>query len=368
MYGELAENENFIDRIEDRHQLKTFLRNGVNVTIISPRRWGKSSLVKASMKELLQEDSNVRVCFIDAFRLNSEREFYNTFASAVVNCVAGTMDKCLEAIKGYLDSFNVTFRMKGAIFELDLNLNKNTAAQSFEDILSLPQKIAEQRGLQIIVCIDEFQKLAELPEWNQMEGLMRSVWQHQHDVNYCLYGSKRHMMMNIFSNSNKPFYRFGQTLYLKKIDEKYWVEYIVDTFKSTGKIISSDYATKICRTMDNHSWYVQQFSFFVWAATDTEVTEEIFQRQLQAVVDTNAPMFESEVDSLAPSQIAMLRALAEDEQHLNANDVVARYNLGGPQTITRNKKVLIEKDIIEKQDNKLVFVDPLFRYWFTRMM
>ena len=84
IYGELAEDENFIDRIEDRKQLKTFLGNGVNVTLISPRRWGKSSLVKATMKEMQAENSNMVVCFIDAFRLNSEKDFYNAFASAVV--------------------------------------------------------------------------------------------------------------------------------------------------------------------------------------------------------------------------------------------------------------------------------------------
>lgn len=83
IYGELAENENFIDRFEDRKQLKTFLCNGVNVTIISPRRWGKSSLVKATMKEIEAEHSDTVACFIDAFRLNSETEFYNAFASAV---------------------------------------------------------------------------------------------------------------------------------------------------------------------------------------------------------------------------------------------------------------------------------------------
>lgn len=367
VYGELAENENFVDRVEDRKQLKTFLTNGINVTLISPRRWGKSSLVKATMKELQEEDSKTVASFIDAFRLNSEKDFYNAFATAVVNSVATTLDKGLDIIKNYLKNFNANFKLKGHFFEIELGLKQKESPVSVEELLNLPQKIAVQRGIHIIVCIDEFQKLADLPEWDRMEGMLRSVWQNQPDVTYCLYGSKRHMIMDIFNNSNKPFYRFGQILYLNKIATEYWVEYIIKTFRDTGKEISSELATKICTIMDNHSWYVQQLSFFVWADTDEKVTEESLQRQLQAVMDTNMPVFESETDSLAPSQIAMLRAVVAGEEHLNANETVAKYNLGGAQTITRNKNVLVNRDILEKQNGKLVFVDPLYKLWFEKV-
>ena len=366
VYGELAENENFIDRFEDRKKLKTFLSNGVNVTLISPRRWGKSSLVKATMKELQSESQNTVACFIDAFRINNETEFYNALATAVVNAITSNFDKGLDIVKKYLQTFNASIRVKGKIFEIELNLKHNEPSKSIEELLNIPQILAEQKGIHIIICIDEFQKLADLPEWNRMEGILRSVWQHQQDVTYCLYGSKRHMLMDIFNNSNKPFYRFGQVLYLDKIATTYWVKYIVDTFKETGKEISEELATYICTKMENHSWYVQQLSFFVWADTDNVATKDIIDRQIQAVIDTNMPVFESETDALAPSQIAMLRAVVAGVEHFNATDIVRKYNLGAPQTITRNKKVLVEKDIIEKQSGKFVFVDPLYRLWFKK--
>lgn len=366
VYGELAEDENFIDRIDDRRQLKTFLCNGINVTLISPRRWGKSSLVKATMKEIMAERSDTVVCFIDAFRLNSETEFYNAFASSVVNSVATTLDKGMELVRNYLKNFSARLKLKGPLIDVEVDLRQKDSAINVEELLNLPQKLAEERGMHFIVCIDEFQKLAEFPEWKSMEGMLRSVWQQQQDVTYCLYGSKRHMLMDIFTNSNKPFYRFGQTLYLNKIESRYWIEYIVNTFRETGKEISEEYAARICSIMENHSWYVQQFSFFVWAATDTVVTEEIMQRQLQSVLDTNMPVFEAETERLAASQVAMLRAVADGEQRLNSADVVSKYHLGGPQSITRNKSVLIRMDILEKQDGKLVFVDPLYKLWFMR--
>ena len=85
-YGTIAQNENFIDRVEERALLKQLLSSGVNVMLISPRRWGKSSLVKNAMDELTREKKNIKVCYIDAFSINSEAEFYRTFASRVMSC------------------------------------------------------------------------------------------------------------------------------------------------------------------------------------------------------------------------------------------------------------------------------------------
>lgn len=102
IYGELAENDHFIDRVEDRKMLKSFLANGISVMLISPRRWGKSSLVRQTMKELQAEDSRVRVCYVDAFSVTSVTEFLNAFASAVIEGTSSTVQKRLEDIKRFI--------------------------------------------------------------------------------------------------------------------------------------------------------------------------------------------------------------------------------------------------------------------------
>ena len=170
--------------------------------------------------------------------------------------------------------------------------------------------------------------------------------------------------MEIFNNSNHPFYRFGQVFFLQKIDKKYWIPYIMSSFSKSGKKISADLSGRICDTVECHSWYVQQLSFFIWSDTTSEVTEEIFHRQIQTLIDTNAPLFEQDLDGMTSTQISMLKAIVCDEQHLNAADVVKRYALGGPQTITRNKRLLAERDIIEEESGGYHFVDPVFRLWF----
>ena len=217
------------------------------------------------------------------------------------------------------------------------------------EILELPEKIAVAKGLRIIVCIDEFQQLANIPQYPDMEGKMRSVWQQQHNVSYCFYGSKRHMMTEIFNDSSKPFYRFGQVIWLKKIEERYWVEFIVNAFERTGKSITTDLAKRICDVTKCHSWYVQQLSFFIWNATDNEVTEEIFGRALQRLIDTNAPMFQNDVEQLTASQKAMLQAVSHGNYQFAAEATKRIYAMGNANTIARNKRILQDKDIIEQR-------------------
>jgi len=367
VYGELATKDNFIDREEDRKRLKTFLRNGINVMLISPRRWGKSSLVKVAMEELRKEDKNVRTCFIDAFKVHCASDFYNAFASAVISGVGNTLEKGIELVKKYIPSLTPSITLQNdPLNAVSLDLKIKPLERSAEDILNLPETLAKAHGYHVVVCIDEFQQLALLPEWKQMEGLMRSVWQQQEDVTYCLYGSKRHMMVDIFNNANNPFYRFGQVFYLKKIAREYWIPYIVKSFAETGKSISEEFANRICDITECHSWYVQQLSFFIWSGTQTAVTEEIFQEQTVLLVDTNAPVFEADVDGLAVSQVNMLIAIAHGESHFSAQDVNQRYSLGAPQTVSRNKQTLIKKDIIEKDGDSYTFVDPIFKFWFKK--
>ena len=367
VYGELAENENFVDRIEDRNQLRTFLQNGISVMLISPRRWGKSSLVRQTMKELQATDKTIRVCYIDAFSVTSVTEFLSTFASAVIEGTSSTIEKRLEDIKRFINVITPSITIKDdTLNSFSFDLKMRPIEQSTQEILRLPETIAKAKNIHIIVCIDEFQQLATLADWKSLEGKMRSEWQLQHNTTYCFYGSKRHMMMDIFGNANNPFYRFGQVLFLQKINKIYWIPYIIEGFAKTGKSISEQFAERICEVVQCHSWYVQQLSFFIWSATNTAVTEDIFREQLQMLIDTNAPMFIRDSESLTPSQIGMLAAISNGETKLNSKAVIERYTLGNQQTITRNKHRLRELDIVELQAERFIFVDAVYELWFRQ--
>lgn len=366
-YGTLVDKENFVNRVEERKQLKELLGSGINVMLISPRRWGKSSLVKVAMDELVQENKDIRVCYIDAFSIKTEAEFYQTFAKEVIATSASTLEKRLEDIKHFLKGISPSITLKSdSTNSMSFDLKFDLADRDIMEVLELPEKIAIAKGVHIIICIDEFQQLAQLSGYKDMEGKMRSVWQKQHSVSYCFYGSKRHMMLDIFNNSSNPFYRFGQVLFLQKIKKEEWIPFIVNSFRKTGKSISEEQADELCEIVKCHSWYLQQLCYFVWSGTSDTVTDETIEVRTQQLIDTNMPMFMNDTENLTSAQTNMLRAVADGEYRFNSQPVVRKYELGSAQTITRNKRMLSERDFIEKEGNRYVFSDPIFELWFKR--
>ena len=369
-FGTLATKENFIDRNEDRAMLKQLLTSHINVMLISPRRWGKSSLVKRSMEELASERKDIKVCFIDAFSIGSEAEFYRTFASKVIECASTKFEKWAEDAKNLLNGVIPQLVIKDQVTDfMAFDIKFKPEEKDKLSILQLPETLAKQKGIRIIVCIDEFQQLSNLAEYKDMEGKMRSVWQQQELTTYCLYGSKRHMMMDIFNNSNNPFYRFGQVVFLDKITKDNWMPFIIEGFRKTNKHISEDYASKICDIVECHSWYLQQLSFFIWNQTEKDVTAEEFSYGVKQLININTPMFQSDINKLTPAQLELLRAIAAGETKFSSAEVNSKYNLGNPNTLAKNKRSLQEQDIIEKtQNNTFHFVDPIFKLWIEKEM
>lgn len=366
-YGTLVDKENFVNRVEERKQLKELLGSGINVMLISPRRWGKSSLVKVAMDELMHEDKQVRVCYIDAFSIKTESEFYRIFAREVIACAASTLEKRLEDVRHFLKTVSPSITLKSTPTDtMSFDLKFELEERDVMEILKLPEKIAIAKSIRLIVCIDEFQQLAQLSGYRDLEGKMRSVWQKQQQVSYCFYGSKRHMMLDIFNNSSNPFYRFGQVLFLQKIRKEEWLPFIVNAFKRTNKEISKEQAEQLCDIVKCHSWYLQQLCYFVWSGTSDKVTDETIEMRTRQLIDTNMPMFMNDTENLTAAQTAMLRAVANGEYRFNSIPVVRKYELGSAQTITRNKRMLTERDFIEKEGELYVFSDPVFELWFKR--
>ena len=369
-FGTLATKENFIDRNEDRAMLKQLLTSHINVMLISPRRWGKSSLVKRSMEELTSEKNDIKVCFIDAFSISSEAEFYRTFASKVIECASSKFEKWAEDAKNLLNGVIPQLVIKDQVTDfMAFDIKFKPEEKDKLTILQLPETLAKKKGIKIIVCIDEFQQLSNLAEYKDMEGKMRSVWQQQEQTTYCLYGSKRHMMMDIFNNSNNPFYRFGQVVFLDKITKNNWMPFIIEGFRKTNKHISEDYASQICDIVECHSWYLQQLSFFIWTKTEKEVTADDFNYGVKQLLNINTPMFQSDSNKLTPAQLELLRAIAAGETKFSSAEVNSKYNLGNPNTLAKNKRSLQEQDIIEKnKNNTFHFVDPIFKLWIKKEM
>ncbi len=367
VFGVRVEGNTFTDRKEETNRLKMNFLYGVNTILISPRRMGKTSLVEKVCS--LVESDTLKIAKIDAFGCRSENDFINAFATAVVRATSSRWEEWMENAKTFLSRFIPKISIgQDPLTDFSIALEYNRANTVTEDILQLPETIAKQKGIKIVICIDEFQQIADFPDSITFQKKLRSVWQLQSNVSYCLYGSKKHMMEKMFQSQSHPFYRFGDLFYLDKISETDWVEYICDRFRMTGKEISRELASEICSVTDRYSSYVQQLAWLVWLRTDKHATKEDVEFGIDRMLDACEPLFIQQTESLSAYQMNFLRALTNGvHTGFTRSEILDTYQLGTAANISRLKKALTEKDLIMMTaPKKLEISDPILALWLKR--
>ena len=340
IYGVAAEQMYFTDRENETKRLLLNFENGLNTIIISPRRWGKTSLVNR-VSELMKDHQQIHIVRMDAFSVRTQEDFYRMFATEIIKQTATRTEEWLENAKRFLSSLVPVVTMSAdPLNPVSLSL-KSVIRDYGEEVLTLPERIAKEKGIHLIICIDEFQQIGELSDSITFQKKLRSVWQHQHSVSYCLYGSKRHLLMNMFGKRSYPFYKFGDMLFLERIPIEYWYAYIQSRFEQAGKHIDAPFVNDIYTYVDGNSSYVQQLSWLVWARTDQEVNEAILKEAKQDLLRQNHALFMEQINSLTSYQLHFIRAImAGKALELNRKEIIEEFELGSSANVATIKKAL----------------------------
>ena len=251
--------------------------------------------------------------------------------------------------------------------DFSLSFEWNPKDDTETDILQLPEMIAQKKNVHLVICLDEFQQIADFTDSEKFQKKLRSVWQHQQNVTYCMFGSKKHLMENIFNDKSKPFYKFGDMMFLKKIPTEEWVPFICSKFQETGKSISPEQAAKICETTENLSSYVQHLAWVVWYKTDKVVTNKDIAAAIDDLLEQNKVFFQREVEQLSELQMNFLRALANGVSNgFSRKDVIKKYRLESSANVQSIRKALLKKDLIDVDGQDITFNDSLFKLWLKR--
>lgn len=366
IFGKPVSDKSFTDRVQESARLKANFEAGINTFVISPRRWGKTSLVKKVIKET--EGREILCVFADVFKTKTPVEFCELLGNAVLKQTSSAFEELVYNARRFLGRMSIGLNLSAEeVNPVQLQFGLNNEVQPLDDLLQLPERIAENKKVKVVVCIDEFQQIAEYDDSISFQKQLRTIWQHQENVAYCLFGSKRHMMEGLFDDDSKPFFKFGDILYLKKIPLSYWNTFISGKFLEAGKSITAGQIERICELVEYHSSYVQQLSWYVYLFSGSSVSDSDIDEGLEELVAQNTALFESRTENLSPVQMRFLRAVAYGvNDGFSSSEIISKYKLGSSAGSVATRKALLEKGLVYNEEKKTYLSDPVMGLWLKR--
>ena len=364
VFGRLAVEADFTNRKQEIALVKSNFRMLVNTIIISPRRWGKTSLVNRVSEILEKEEPGLKICHIDLYNVRDESDFYLALAKEVFKSdliqMGGDGAKCIKIPFPPHPSYYISTRPAKRI---SFGIGCEELKKNPDDILDLAESIAIEKKINIIICVDDFQNIAEFGEPLAFQKKLRSHWQRHSHVAYCLSGSKRHMFLDVFTNSSMPFYKFGQIIFLEKISHENWISFIRERFRETGKQIGEKEASMIASLSDNHPFYVQQLAQQTWLRTERICTPEIITESHHSLINQMSLLYMGITEGLSIPQLGLLKACLAGEKQISSQATLKKYRMGTSGNVSRMKKSLADRDILDVQGDAIVFQDPGYAYW-----
>ncbi|HBL76060.1 MAG: ATPase [Bacteroidetes bacterium GWF2_42_66] len=364
VFGKLAIDQNFTNRDQERQQLIRNFNSLTSTILISPRRWGKSSLVQAAASEAMASNNELRFCFLDVFSVRTEEQFYQHLAVEVLKASSSKMEILLSNASKFLGRFlpKLSFSPDSQN-TVSLSLDWKEVIKQPDDILNMAENLAIEKGCKFIICIDEFQNISGFENPLAFQKKLRSQWQKHQHVAYCLYGSKRHMLMDVFTKSSMPFYKFGDLMFLEKIKRNDWIPFICKRFEETQKHIDENNAALIADLVECHPYYVQQLAQQSWLRTSDRCSEAIIHEAHEGIVAQLSLLFQSKTDELTNPQLDFLKALINGIEQFSSKETLEEYKLGTSANVVKIKKTLENKEIIDILGSNISLLDPMYKSW-----
>lgn len=359
----------FCNREDELTRLKAMAQDGTNVVLQSPRRYGKTSLVRRVQHELEQE--GFLTIYVDFFGVDSVLDVTTRLAQAIYSGLhrkESLLDKGRKLLGGFM-----TLRPVLKPSDKGVSIGVEHVAPERDPLEMLPAVLDElgeliaHKEYPVNLVFDEFQEVCRLKESAQVEGLMRSRIQH-HQSAYFFVGSRRGMLLAMFSDRKRPFFQSAVVIELPPLPEDDALAYIVAGFESAGKNCPPETAQVIAKKTEGYAYYIQRVARELFDLAPETASEDLLDTALENVLAGERFGFEATLGHLPAPQIKLLKALAQGSvQEAFGTGFLARTGL--PQaTVKYSLDKLREEDLIEKGENgQWRVIDPFFRMWLQKM-
>jgi AAA+ ATPase superfamily predicted ATPase len=355
----LATGENFCNRLEERKQLSTNIKTIRPTLIMSPRRYGKTSLVLFVLDQL-----KLPFTQIDLYSELDEGEVQNTILGAIGDILYSTESvpqKALKFVADFFSSLSVSFTMENAQVRVQFSKSKNSPAKNILSSLKKLDEILQAKNKTAVFFMDEFQRLAQISESATIEGALRHIAQSSKNIMFVFSGSNRHLLNSMFDDKNKPLYKLCDRMILDRISQKDYLPFIQKKAeKKWGKPVSEDVVEIILSTAELHPYYVNVLCYKLWMLHDLPSKEDVESIWHKYAMEEKTNIL-NEIDLLSANQAKMLIAIAKYGEELlpTGKDflLLTKFSLSSAAQ---------KKDYIYSNDNnKYCIVDPLIKYIFS---
>ena len=368
-YGALALDEAFTDREDELAELTADVRNGQDVVVFAPRRYGKSSLIWRASQSLIAE--GVLVGHVDLMTTPTKGRLAEKLARTIHEDIASPLYRARERLRIFrglriAPVITVSPDDGSPSFSFDVAHRPEDVDATLERLLQLPGMLAAERGRRVAIVLDEFQEIVEIDR--SLPKLMRSVFQEQPEVAHVYLGSKRHMMERIFNDENEPFWRSARQMELGVIDPPRFESYVTTSFERTGKRIRLETVQAILATTGGHPYATQELCYFVWEETRPRraAAEAELEQALGDVLRAEHAHFELIWDQASKAQRLVLQALAAQPGRPLSGDYRRRHKLPGTSTVQRALQALTRAELVSRSDGEHRIAEPFLADWLRR--
>ena len=354
--------EYFCDREKETEKLMETLRNGRNITLTSPRRLGKTGLIKQVFHLLSRQDPKTAAIYIDLYPTESLYDFTQAFSSAVLGQLDSSPVKVLKKIaslfKGLRPSLTVD-QVTGQP-KVGLDIAAGTEAGTLEQVFSY----LKQTGRTCYIAFDEFQQITRYPEQN-VEALLRSYIQDLHNVHFIFSGSQAHMLGEMFLSPKRPFYQSTSEITIGTIDEEAYFDFAAAFFKGQGRVLPKEVFHQVYDLYDGYTWYIQMVLNRLYAKSGRPLDEELVQESIRDILRENEFYYQHLLQVYPKGQVKLVKAIAKEKKvkEITAGAFISKYGLTATSSVKSALSRMLDEEIIYRSPDGYLVYDRFFGQW-----
>lgn len=353
--------EYFCDRKQETAKIIDGLHNGRNITLIAPRRMGKTGLIRHTFQNINNQDSKIITLYMDIFSTQSLGDFVKLFANTVLGKLDSNPKKALNRITRFIRSCRPIFTIDEltGIPKVTIDVvpseEENTLKEIFDYLAS-----SEKR---CYIAIDEFQQISEYPEQG-VEALLRSYTQFVTNVNFIFAGSKKHIMQEMFTSSKRPFYQSSQIITIDAIEKEEYADFAIKHFSENNITLPKKIFDSIYDKYDGYTWYIQVMLNRLYGF-HREVNEELVNYAISEIISDYSYSYADLMKAYPSSNIRLLKAIAKEGcvKEILSGNFITKYRLRAASSVSTSLKKLTENELVYKTDKGYIIYDRIMDEW-----